>query len=204
MGERYVPLDGTGVSELVAAIRRAPDVVLSTVLGDANKPLFEQLSRAGLTPEKTPVLSFGVAEEELRELPVKDMIGDYAAWNYFQSIDSPVNRAFVQRYKDKYGPDRTTSDSIVAAYNGVRLWAQAVEENGTEATTEVLKVIRHRAWKLPRGSSRSIPSRCTHGGRSTWERFGETVSSTSSGVWRNPCGRCRTPCCGLGRPGCVR
>ena len=43
------------------------------------------------------MLSFGFAAEELRELPVKDMIGDYAAWSYFQSIDSPVNRAFVQR-----------------------------------------------------------------------------------------------------------
>ena len=167
VGERYVPLDGTGVSELVAAIKTAvPDVVLSTVLGDANKPLFEQLSRAGLTPEKTPVLSFGVAEEELRELPVKDMIGDYAAWSYFQSIDSPVNRAFVQRYKDKYGLDRTTSDPIVAAYNGVRLWAQAVEENGTEATTEVLKVIRHQSLEAPEGIV-SVDSESLH----TWRPF---------------------------------
>ena len=167
VGERYMPLDGTGVSELVAAIKTAaPDVVLSTVLGDANKPLFEQLSRAGLTPEKTPVLSFSVAEEELRELPVKDMIGDYAAWSYFQSIDSPVNRAFVQRYKDKYGLDRTTNDSIVAAYNGVRLWAQAVEENGTEATTEVLKVIRHQSLEAPEGVV-SVDSESLH----TWRPF---------------------------------
>jgi len=167
VGERYVPPDGTGVTELVAAIKAAaPDVVLSTVIGDANKPLFEQLSRAGLTPEKTPVLSFGFAEAELRELPVKDMIGDYAAWNYFQSIDSPVNRAFVQRFKDKYGIDRTTSDSIVAAYNGVKLWAHAVEENGAEMTNEVLKVIRHQSLEAPEGIV-SVDSESLH----TWRPF---------------------------------
>ena len=152
VGERYVPIDGTGVSELVAAIKAAaPDVVLSTVIGDANKPLFEQLGRASLTPEKMPVVSFLITEDELRLLPVKDMIGDYAAWSYFQSIDSPVNRAFVQRFKDKYGTDRKTSDSIVAAYNGVKLWAQAVEENGTETTVEVVKMIRHQSLDAPEG-----------------------------------------------------
>jgi urea transport system substrate-binding protein len=167
VGERYVPLDGTGVSELITAIKAAaPDVVLSTVIGDANKPLFEQLSRAGLTPEKMPVLSFLIAEDELRNLPVQDMIGDYAAWNYFQSIDSPVNRAFVQRYKDKCGPDRTTSDSIVAAYNGVKLWAQAVRENGTEATSEVVKLIRHQSLEAPEGVV-SVDSESLH----TWRPF---------------------------------
>jgi urea transport system substrate-binding protein len=167
VGEKYIPLSGTGVSDVVAAIKAAaPEVVLSTVLGDANKPFFEQLSRAGLTPDKTPVISFGFAEEELHELPVKDMIGDYAAWNYFQSIDSPVNRAFVQRYKDKYGRERTISDGIVAAYNGVKLWALAVEENGTEATAEVVKSIRHQSLEAPEGVV-SVDSESLH----TWRPF---------------------------------
>jgi urea transport system substrate-binding protein len=167
VGERYVPLDGRGVPDLVSAINAAsPDVVLSTVLGDANKAFFEQLARTGLTPNRMPVLSFGIGEAEMGELPVKDMIGDYAAWNYFQSIDSPVNRAFVEQYKIKYGAERTTSDSAVAAYNAVRFWAQAVEENGSETTGEVLKMIRHQSLEAPEGVV-SVDSDSLH----TWRPF---------------------------------
>ena len=54
------------------------------------------------------------------------MVGDYAAWDYFQSIDRPENREFVRKFKALYGPDRVTSDVIEAAYCSVHLWAQAV------------------------------------------------------------------------------
>ena len=98
-----------------------------------------------------PVLSFTIGEDELRELPVKEMIGDYAAWSYFQSIDSPVNRAFVQQFKEHFGAHRTTSDSIVAAYNAVNLWAQAVKEVGTEVTSEVRSALRRQSREAPEG-----------------------------------------------------
>jgi urea transport system substrate-binding protein len=152
VGEKYVSLDGKGVPELVAAIKAAsPDAVLSTVLGDANKPFFQQMAQAGLGPARLPVISFAITEDELRELPVKEMVGDYAAWNYFQSIGSPVNRAFVARFKQRCGAERPTSDAIVAAYNGVKLWAQAVEETGTETTTEVRKAMRRQSLEAPEG-----------------------------------------------------
>ncbi len=131
VGEKYVALDGTGMPEMIAAIKTAsPDLILSTVVGDGNKRFYQQLAQSGLTPARMPVLSFTIAEDELRELPVNEMVGDYAAWSYFQSIDTPVNRAFVERFKKRYGSERTTSDSIVAAYNSVQLWAQAVVESG--------------------------------------------------------------------------
>ena len=59
------------------------------------------------------------------------MIGDYAAWDYFQSIDRHENKEFIQRFRRKYGADRVTSDVIEAAYNSVWLWARAVYEAGT-------------------------------------------------------------------------
>ena len=56
------------------------------------------------------------------------MVGDYAAWDYFQSIDRPENREFVRKFKAVHGQDRATSDVIEAAYFSVHLWAQAVVE----------------------------------------------------------------------------
>ncbi len=167
VGEKYVALDGTGIPDMITAIKAAgPDVVLSTVIGDGNKPFYQQLAQGGLTPARMPVLSFTIAEDELRELPVKEMIGDYAAWSYFQSIDSPVNRAFVQRFKDRYGSERTTSDSIVAAYNSVKLWAQAADESGTEAMSDVRRAIRRQSLDAPEGVV-SIDAETLH----TWRPF---------------------------------
>jgi urea transport system substrate-binding protein len=167
VGERYVALNGTETAELVAAIKAAgPDIVLSTMVGDANKTFFEMMSREGITPAKLPVLSFMITEDELRNLPVKDMVGNYAGWSYFQSIDSPVNRTFVQQFKEHYGAERTTSDSIVAAYNGVNLWAQAVKEVGTEATSEVRSALRRQSREAPEGVV-TVDSETLH----TWRPF---------------------------------
>jgi urea transport system substrate-binding protein len=167
VGEKYVALDGKGMPELIAAIKAAaPDVVLSTVIGDGNKPFYSQLAQVGLTPGKLPVVSFTIAEDELRDLPVKDMIGDYAAWSYFQSLDNPVNRGFVQRFKKYSGAERTTGDAIVAAYNAVRLWAQAVEEIGSDATAEVRKAISRQSSSAPEGIV-SVDSENFH----TWRPF---------------------------------
>ena len=76
--------------------------------------------------------SFSIAEDELRKLPVRAMVGDYAAWNYFQTSTGQENREFVRKFQARYGSDRVTSDVIVAAYNSVYLWAQAVEEAETD------------------------------------------------------------------------
>jgi urea transport system substrate-binding protein len=167
VGEKYVALDGTGMPQMIVAIKAAsPDVVLSTVIGDGNKPFYQQLAQGGLPPARMPVLSFTITEDELRELPVKEMIGDYAAWSYFQSIDSPVNRAFVQRFKEHSGAERTTSDSIVAAYNSVQLWAQAVDETGTDSTSDVRRAIRKQSLDAPEGIV-SIDAETLH----TWRPF---------------------------------
>ena len=97
VGESYILFGSADVDASVEAIRKAkPDVIISTVVGDSNEPFYRRLQAAGILPERTPVLSFSIAEDELRKLPLRDMVGDYAAWDYFQSIDRPENREFVR------------------------------------------------------------------------------------------------------------
>ena len=57
-----------------------------------------------ILPSARPCCRFSIAEDELRKLPLKDMVGDYAAWDYFQSIDRPENRAFIQKFKATVRP----------------------------------------------------------------------------------------------------
>jgi urea transport system substrate-binding protein len=79
------------------------------------------------------------------------MVGDYAAWNYFQSIDSEPNRDFVRKFKARYGADSVTSDTIAAAYNSVLLWAQSVTEAETDEVAAVLKAVRKQSMSAPEG-----------------------------------------------------
>jgi urea transport system substrate-binding protein len=151
-GESYVAFGSADVHDALEAIVKAkPDVIISTVVGDSNEHFYRSLKAAGVVPERTPVLSFSIAEDELRKLPLRDMVGDYAAWDYFQSIDRPENHEFVRRFKDLYGADRVTSDVIEAAYYSVRLWAQAVVEAESEDVADVLKAIRHQSLNAPEG-----------------------------------------------------
>ena len=98
VGESYILFGRTEVDASVEAIKKAaPDVIISTVVGDSNAPFYLGLKAAGILPQRTPVLSFSIAEDELRKLPVRDMVGNYAAWDYFQSIDRPENREFIRQ-----------------------------------------------------------------------------------------------------------
>jgi urea transport system substrate-binding protein len=152
VGESYVLFGTDEVGDSVEAIKKVkPDVIISTVVGDSNGPFYQQLHTAGIPPQKTPVLSFSIAEDELRKLPRREMVGDYAAWDYFQSIDRPENHEFVRRFKASYGDDRVTSDVIEAAYNSVYLWAQAVREAESEEVANVLKPLRRQSLNAPEG-----------------------------------------------------
>jgi urea transport system substrate-binding protein len=152
VGEDYVLLGRADVDPLIARIQEAqPDLILSTVTGEANLPFYPKLAAAGLSPARFPVVAFGVAEEELRKFPVADMVGDYAAGNYFQSLDRPENREFVQKFQSAYGADRVASDGIAAAYNSVWLWAQAVEEGQTADVATVRKLVLHQSRDAPEG-----------------------------------------------------
>lgn len=151
-GEEYVFFGSARVQGVVERIRKAkPDVILSTVVGDSNLALYQELYEAGLRADRTPVISFSIGEDELRKFAPRDTAGHYAAWNYFQSIDRPENKAFVKAFQDRYGPDRVTMDVIAASYNSVRLWAQAVEESGTDEVKFVRDAIRHQSLNAPEG-----------------------------------------------------
>jgi len=152
VGEEYIFFGSDDVDEAVSKIKQAnPDVILSSVVGDTNLPFYEHLRQAGIRPDRTPVISFSIAEDELRKMKVEDMVGNYSAWNYFQSIDRKENREFVKRFQAAYGKDRVTSDVITAAYNSVLLWAQAVREAGSFEIQTVRRFMRRQSLNAPEG-----------------------------------------------------
>jgi len=106
--------------------------VVSTVNGDANVPFYKELGNQGVKATDIPVVAFSVGEEELAGLDTKPLVGHLAAWNYFMSIDTPENKAFIAEWHKYIKNDkRTTNDPMEAHYIGFNMWVKAVEKAGT-------------------------------------------------------------------------
>jgi urea transport system substrate-binding protein len=152
VGEEYILFGSQDVNDVIDEIVAAnPDVLLSTIAGDTNIYFFRKLRSLGGAPERIPTISFSVAEEDLRRMETRSMVNDYAAWNYFQNINRPANRKFVEEFKKKYGPDRVTTDPIEAGYFGVYLWYQAVKSAGTVDIQAVKETIKGQQFAAPGG-----------------------------------------------------
>ncbi len=145
-GEEYVPLGGTDFSSVVNKIRASQaNVVFNTINGDSNVAFFKQMAAAGLSPDKLPVMSFSIAEQEAKAIGPSLLEGSYAAWNYFQSLPLPANRRFVAAYRARYGKDAALTDPMVHGYADVLLWKAAVER----AKSFEPDAVRSAAVQLP-------------------------------------------------------
>jgi urea transport system substrate-binding protein len=145
VGEDYIPLGGTEVTPIISKIKAAlPNggVIYNTLNGDSNVAFFKQLQGAGMGPDKYPSMSVSIAEEEVKAIGVEYLKGHYAAWNYFQTVDTPESKKFVEAFKKKYGDDRVVNDPMEAAYIMVYLWKQSVEK---AATADDLEKVRTAA-----------------------------------------------------------
>ena len=128
-GEDYTPLGSTDFSTIVNKVRASnAGAVFNTLNGDSNVAFFKEYTNAGLTAQKMPVVSVSIAEEEVQGIGAQNIEGQLTAWNYYQTLDNPVNKAFVAAFKAKYGANRVTSDPMEAAYVSVYLWKNTVEK----------------------------------------------------------------------------
>lgn len=151
VAERYRPLGDADFSAIVAELRALrPDVVLNTINGDSNGHFFRALRTAGLAD--IPVVSFSVAEDGLAAIGLQNFHPKhYAVWNYFQSLPNAANQRFVDAFRKRHGGGRVTSDPVEAAYVGVRLWAQAVREVGSDAAEAVNLAMAAQSLAGPSG-----------------------------------------------------
>jgi urea transport system substrate-binding protein len=130
----YTPFGFSDWQTEVSAIKKfgsagKKTAVVSTVNGDANVPFYKELGNQGVKATDIPVVAFSVGEEELAGLDTKPLVGHLAAWNYFESIKTPANDAFIKEWHEFIkNPKRTTNDPMEAHYIGFNMWVKAVEK----------------------------------------------------------------------------
>jgi urea transport system substrate-binding protein len=152
-GEEYAPLGHTEFATIVNKVKAAgAGAVFNTLNGDSNVAFFKEYRNAGLTPAAMPVMSVSIAEEEVGGIGLDNVVGQLTAWNYYQTIDSPTNSAFVQAFKAKYGQGRVTSDPMEAAYTSLFLWKAMVEKAQSFTTDDVNKAADGVSYEAPEGT----------------------------------------------------
>jgi urea transport system substrate-binding protein len=135
--ENYTPFGFSDWQTEVAAIKKFASAgkktaVVSTINGDANVPFYKELANEGIKATDIPVVAFSVGEEELSGMDTKNLVGHLAAWNYFESVKTPENAAFIKQWHTFIKNDkRTTNDPMEAHYIGFKMWTQAVLQSGT-------------------------------------------------------------------------
>lgn len=151
---KYVPFGYTDFQQIVADIKQfaasGDACVINTINGDSNVPFFKEIVAAGLTPSDCPVVSFSLAEDELRSMPTKDLVGELGCWTYFMSLKTPENKSFLDAWNSWLQTEnhpgvvkehRVVDSPMVLSYDGVYLWKEAVEKAGTFDVDAVRKVL---------------------------------------------------------------
>ena len=161
----YTPFGHSDWQSIVADIKKfgsagKKTAVVSTINGDANIPFYKELGNQGVSAEKIPVIAFSVGEEELSGMDTKPLVGHLAAWNYFMSVDSTKNAAFIEKWHEyTKNPKRTTNDPMEAHYIGFNMWVKAVEKAGTTDPEAVQKAIIGVDYpNLTGGTAKMLPN----------------------------------------------
>ncbi|QIP04026.2 ABC transporter substrate-binding protein [Bradyrhizobium symbiodeficiens] len=153
----YAPLDHSDWREIVERIKvlgsqDKKTAVISTIRGDANGHLYNELAAQQVEAGKIPVMGLSVTARELRGVDVSRLVGHMAARSYFQSVTTPENDAFVKMWTDfNEQRDKITNDPMEATLIGFRIWAQAVTQAGTPDANAVRQAMYGQRIKAPSG-----------------------------------------------------
>ena len=143
----YTPFGHSDWQSIVARVKAFGSVgkktaVVSTINGDANVPFYKELANQQISAADIPVVAFSVGEQELSGISTAPLVGHLAAWNYFESIDTPANEQFIKNWHEYTGDDkRVTNDPMEATYIGFNLWVKAVKKAGTTDVDTVIDTL---------------------------------------------------------------
>jgi urea transport system substrate-binding protein len=144
VGLDFFPLDVTNFGPAISKIQAAnPDVVVSALVGGAHVSFYRQWAAAGLK-KSIPMASttLGGGNESILLSP-EEGDGTVVAFSYFQEVDSPANKSFLEKFHAKFG-DKTPylgGELAMRTYIGFQLWAEGVRRAISVDRLAVIKAL---------------------------------------------------------------
>lgn len=172
VGEHYLDL-GARPSEFRLLMRdvcnTGPDVIFSTVVGQATAYLYQAYAVAGFDPRIVPIASLTTSEAEVKLMGPDVACGHLTAAPYFESVQTPGNVSFVRRYKKRFGNDEHTNLCAEAAYFQVGIFAKCLAEANTMNPDVLRPYVLGSEFDAPQGRI-AIDRESSH--TNLWTRLG--------------------------------
>jgi urea transport system substrate-binding protein len=153
VAEEYSPLGSTEFSTNINKIASSGcDVVFSDLVGDQVVAFYKQYKEFGITAKDIPICTPITTEQEIAAMGPENALGHYTSFDYFQSVDTPENHSFVERYKAKYGKESVTNAVMECAYFQTYFLAQAIAKvKSTDADALIYDGLPGQEFLAPEG-----------------------------------------------------
>jgi branched-chain amino acid transport system substrate-binding protein len=157
VAEKYLPLNPTDTDiDIILSdiLEKRPDVIFSTIVGSATRLFYRKYWSAGLEPKKMPIASLTTSEAEVADIGAEAACGHITASPYFQSIDTQINKQFVQKYHSMFGAQQSTNACCESAYFQVHMFANALRETRNLDTDYMRAAVLESTFDAPQGKIR--------------------------------------------------
>lgn len=173
LGDRYVTFgvtDPAAFDEIVADIKHTkPDWILSNLVAGNIEGFLQAYKKAGLSPDQMPVMHTAMFESSVSALGPELCAGHYSLATYFQSIDTPDNKDFVQRFKkfSRSRPEWRNDDATVTTltegvYSSAMACRAAMLKANSVHPDALVQASRGLVFKAPAGYEVKIDAENLH------------------------------------------
>jgi urea transport system substrate-binding protein len=140
----FFPLDQTDFGAAINRIQAArPEIIFSLLVGNNHLGFHRQFAAAGLV-DKTPIVStvFGQAGE-LTSLSPQEYKGLVVAFDYYQQLDNPANKAFLDRVRARHGGKLpfAIGEFPYNIWLNIQLWAAAANKAGSIEKGRIIETL---------------------------------------------------------------
>jgi len=153
VAEVYIPFNTPQYESVLREIReKKPDIIFHSLTGSDTVNFRQQFHAAGMSKDFT---LWTVDDEEVvtSGLGPEVSAGTYVSFDYFMTISHPNNKAFLERYHAKYGPDALMNTVGVGMYNAAHMGAMAIAKAGKVETAAIREGLKDLVFdKAPQGT----------------------------------------------------
>ena len=184
IGEEYIGFgaDANDFRPIIRDLRNhKPDVIFSTIVGQAIAHFYQAYAEAGFNPGTMPIGSLNTSEAELGAMGKDVGAGHITAAAYFESVSNDENARFVRLFKERFGEDASTNMCAEAAYFQVHLFAQAIAETNSMETDILRPAVLGREISAPQGRI-GIDYKNSHA--ELWTRIGKASEAGNFDIVR--------------------
>jgi urea transport system substrate-binding protein len=142
VGEVYIPFNTPQYESVLREIRDSgADIIFHSLTGSDTVNFRRQYAAAGMKDDFT---FWTVDDEEVVTSGLGPEVsqGDYVSFDYFMTIEHPNNKAFLERFRAKFGQDALMNTVGVAMYNAAYMGAAAIEKTGDVSTDALREGLR--------------------------------------------------------------